>query len=66
MTITKSVLFVAETAAILGCSSQTIYHLIHTKQLEAYKDEGHHTWRIPEEAIQNYIVTRLRKQREAK
>ena len=66
MTITKCVLFVSEAATMLGCSSQTIYHLIHTNQLEAYKDEGHNTWRIPEAAIHNYITTRLRKRREGK
>lgn len=64
MMITKCVFFVSEVATMLSCSSQSIYHLIHTGQLEAYKDEGHNTWRIPEAAIQRYINTRLHKQHE--
>ena len=61
LTITKKVLSASETAAILGCSVQKIYHLIHTKQLVAYKDEGGHPWRVPEYCVENYIAARLDK-----
>ena len=44
--INKTVLFVSEAACVLGCSSRQIYHLIHTGQLRAYKDEGAWAWKI--------------------
>lgn len=59
MLINKNVLYVSEAAALLGCSSQYIYHLIHTGKLAAYKDEGTRAWKIPEEAIKQYITDRL-------
>lgn len=59
MLINKTVLYVSEAAALLGCSSQYIYHLIHTGKLAAYKDEGARAWKIPEEAIKQYITDRL-------
>ena len=60
MLINKTVLFVSEAACVLGCSSRQIYHLIHTGQLRAYKDEGAWAWKIPEEAIMSYIATRIK------
>lgn len=59
MLINKAVLYVSEAAALLGCSSQYIYHLIHTGNLAAYKDEGTRAWKIPEESIKQYITDRL-------
>ena len=59
MMINKMVFAVAEAAAILSYSSQTVYHLIHTRQLFAYKDEGRKAWRIPEKAIEDYLNARM-------
>ena len=62
MLINKTSFYVAEVACLLGCSSYTVYHLIHTGQLKAYKMEGHKAWHVPEESIQDYKAACLRKQ----
>ena len=63
MLISKTVLFVSETACVLGCSSYQIYRLIHEGKLPAYKDEGARAWKIPETSIQAYIQTRMEKKK---
>lgn len=60
MQITKAVFFVSEAACLLGCSSYQIYRMIHEGNLFAYKDEGARAWKIPEQAIQQYIQKRLK------
>lgn len=45
--VPKTVLFVSETASLLGVSAYSVYKLIHSKILTAYKDAGSNTWRIP-------------------
>jgi len=59
MTINKEVVSVSEAAALLGISSQTVYDLIHTGELVAYKDAGRHPWHIPSSAIEDYIQRRM-------
>lgn len=61
MLINKSVLFVSEAACVLGCSSYQVYRMIHEGRLAAYKDDGARAWKIPEEAIQAYIHSRMEK-----
>ena len=55
MMINKMVFFASEAAALLGYSTHTVYHLIHTGQLQAFRDEGRKAWRIPENAIIAYL-----------
>ena len=62
MLINKTALHVAEVACLLGCSSYTVYKLIYSGQLKAYKMEGQKAWHIPEEAIQDYKTACLRNQ----
>ena len=60
MLVEKKVLYVSEVASCLGCSSHVIYKMIHSGKLAAYKDDGAHAWKIPEEAIATYIESRKR------
>ena len=55
ISITKMVVYAGEAAALLNCSVQTIYALIHAKKLRAYKDAGRNTWQIPVSALYDYI-----------
>ena len=55
MLINKTVLLASEAASVLNYSTQTIYKLIHTGKLEAFKEKGHKVWRIPEKSIEDYI-----------
>ena len=55
MLIEKKVLYVAETASLLGCCAQVVYQLIEAGKLQAYKEEGRKCWRIPAEALDLYI-----------
>ena len=66
MLINKTVFHVAEVACLLGCSSYTIYHLIYSGQLGAYKMPGHRAWNIPEESIQSYKAAQMSKQSSSK
>ena len=53
--VPKTVLFVWETASLLGVSAYSVYKLIHSKILTAYKDAGSNTWRIPVWSIKAYM-----------
>lgn len=55
MLIEKKVLYVAEVASLLGCCSQVVYQLIEAGRICAYKEEGRKCWRIPVEALEEYI-----------
>ena len=57
--ISKTLLHVSEVAALLGYSSHTIYNLIKTKQLTAYKEKGCKVWKIPAFAVEDYIKSRV-------
>ena len=59
MKIDKTILTTAEAASVLSCSTQAIYHLIHTRALRAYKDVGGRPWRIPDYCIKDYIASRM-------
>jgi len=59
MIINKVVFYASEAAAMLGYSTHTVYHLIHTGQLQAFRDKGRKTWRIPESSIIAYLNTRM-------
>lgn len=59
MIINKVVFYASEAAAMLGYSTHTIYHLIHTGQLQAFRDKGRNAWRIPESSIIAYLNTRM-------
>lgn len=65
MMINKAV-YASEVAAILGYSTHTVYHLIHTKQLPAFRDKGCKAWRIPESAIISYVNFRIAQQDDVK
>lgn len=58
MLINKVVFYASEVAALLGYSTHTVCHLIHTGQLYAFRDPGRKAWRIPESAIIDYINAR--------
>ena len=66
MIINKLVFYASEAAAMLGYSTHTVYHLIHTGQLQAFRDEGRKTWRIPESSIIAYLNARTAQQDEIK
>jgi len=51
--IAKRTIFAAEAACILGCSVQSVYNMIHTKQLTAFKIGR--SWKIPVEAIDEFV-----------
>ena len=59
MLINKTVLYVAEAASLLNCPTRTIYGLIHTGMLKAYKNPGGNSWHIPETALQEYVDNRI-------
>ena len=59
MFIEEKIYTVSEAASILRCSSQKIYHLIHIKALNAYKDIGGRPWHIPNYCIENYVSSRI-------
>jgi len=54
MLIDKQVFNIPETACLLGISSGSVYQLIHSKKLQAYK-QNNYAWRIPDYALQQYI-----------
>ena len=60
MLINKLEFTVAETASLLGRSSQTIYGLIYSGRLYAYKIPEHRAWHIPEKAILDYMDACMR------
>lgn len=60
MQINKRVLYVAEAACVLCCSTYQIYNLIHKNELNAYKDENSNAWKIPEESIHAYVEKRMK------
>ena len=64
--INKLVFYASEAAAMLGYSTHTVYYLIHTGQLQAFRDEGRKTWRIPESSIIAYLNARTAQQDEIK
>ena len=45
----------------LGIFTRNVYILIHKGILLAYKIDNSNSWHIPEEAVQNYVVTCLHK-----
>lgn len=53
--VPKTLLHVSDVASLLGFSSQTVYHLIRTNQLVAYKENGGKVWKIPAFSVENYI-----------
>ena len=55
MKIDKKLLFVSDVASMLNCSSHKVYGLIHSGELEGFKDVNGKVWHISEEALQNYI-----------
>ena len=63
MMINKVVFFASEAAALLGYSTHTVYHLIHSGQLPAFREDGHKTWRIPESSIQAFLDSRMEQKR---
>lgn len=59
MIIDKKVLNITETAYLLGISSFSVYNLIRSGKIIAYKDENNYAWHIPEAALQAYMESRL-------
>jgi excisionase family DNA binding protein len=59
MILDKRILNTSEAAYLLGISDRGVYQLIHSGKLCAYKDENNYAWHIPEEALKNYMATRL-------
>lgn len=58
----KEVLTPAEAAVALGYSStQTIYKLIHSNKLDAYKLPGHHRWNITRKSLDAFVDYCMRK-----
>ncbi len=57
--VSKSLLHVSDVASLLGYSSHTIYRLIKTKQLTAYKENGCKVWKIPAFAVEDYIKSKV-------
>lgn len=55
----QAVLSTSETANILNCSDQTVYKLIKTGKVQAYKHSAHGAWRILAESVHNYQKSRL-------
>ena len=60
MQIEKLVLHVSDAASLIGVSSHKIYEMIQSKELPAYK--AGKAWKIPSEAVEDYIKLRLSKQ----
>lgn len=59
MQLSKTLLHVSDVASLLGCSSHTVYNLIKTGQLTAYKDARGKAWKIPVSAVEAYVKTRV-------
>ena len=59
MILDKKILNISEAAFLLGISGRSVYQLIHSGKLCAYKDENHYAWHIPEESLKHYMATRL-------
>ena len=59
MLIEKKILSVSETSAILSCSDNIVYRLLHSQALRGYKDFGGRRWRVPAVSITNYIDARM-------
>mgnify|MGYP003618943748 FL=1 len=59
MRIEKLVLHVSDAASLIGVSSHKIYEMIQNKELPAYK--AGKVWKIPSEAVEDYIKLRLSK-----
>lgn len=59
MQISKTLLHVSDVASLLGYSSHTIYHLIKTGQLIAYKNDGGKAWKIPASAVEDYVNSKI-------
>lgn len=59
MQLSKTLLHVSDVASLLGYSSHTVYNLIKTKQLTAYKDTGGKAWKIPVSAVEAYVKSRV-------
>ena len=55
MVINKTTLTIQDVQYILGSSAYSIYKLIHEEKLYAYKDDGGKMWKIPEQAILDYL-----------
>ena len=60
MTFDKEILTVPEVSYFLACSQQTIYNLIHSGKLEAYKDAGQNgrsgrNWKITAFSVEYYL-----------
>lgn len=66
MLINKAVFYASEVAALLGYSTHTVYQLIHTGQIQAFRDEGRKAWRIPESSIHAYLSARMDNQKHRK
>ncbi|MBR6012924.1 MAG: helix-turn-helix domain-containing protein [Selenomonadaceae bacterium] len=52
-------LSVSETAYLLNCSDQTVYKLIKSKDLKAYKISPHGYWRVLVESIYDYQTSKI-------
>lgn len=66
MTFEKEILNVTETAYYLSCSQQKVYSLIHSGNLEAYKDAGQNgragrNWKITAFSVDYYLRTMINK-----
>ena len=59
MILDKKILNISEAAFLLGVSGRSVYQLIHSGKLCAYKDENNYAWHIPEEALKHYMAARL-------
>lgn len=59
MQLSKTLLHVSDVASLLGYSSHTVYNLIKTKQLTAYKDAGGKAWKIPVSAVEAYVNSKI-------
>lgn len=55
MIINKTTLTIQDVQYILGSSAYSVYKLIHEGKLYAYKDAGGKMWKIPEQAILDYL-----------
>ena len=57
MQVSKTLLHVSDVASLLGYSSHTIYNLIKTVKLTAYKNAK--AWKIPVSAVEAYVKSRV-------
>ena len=57
MMINKAVFYASEVAAILGYSTHTVYHLIHTKQLPAFRDCINHVRTVHQYFFLKFLIT---------